>query len=173
MKWLQKGLVQHLGLWILKLLLGESMGTCFKHGKRFLNRRFQGTKWGNLFKCLWGKEGETTWMVGRRRGVCQHKRWHYGDGFCLPPSLSLLSLQLGTLSLHSVPHHTTTAHLSPSCSSVTVSILPVTQQLIALSMLPMKKKQQEQMNSSAPKSSFPVLVFQYKERGRWEKHDFS
>ena len=40
--------------------LGKAWGLVSNLGERLLNRRFHGAKWGGLFKCLQGKEGEAT-----------------------------------------------------------------------------------------------------------------
>lgn len=106
----------------------------------FLNRRFHWEECGNLFKCLAGKEGEA-WLVGRRKGVCQCKvsltltvMALQGQPLLLPQSFLLVPCTV----LTGVPCtlcHTRTCCISfPSCSSVIVSIRPVTRQLIALSM---------------------------------------
>lgn len=107
----------------------------------FLNRRFHWEECGNLVKCLPGKEGEATWLIGRRKGVCQCKvsltltvMALQGRPLLLPQSFLLVPCAV----LTGVPCtlcHTRTCCLSfPSCSSVIVSIQPVTWQLIALSM---------------------------------------
>lgn len=121
-----------------KFHLEEARGLA---SKIFLNRRYHWEECSNLFKCLPGKEGEATWLVGRRRDVCQCK---------VSLTLTVKALQgwpqLLLQSFLLVPHavltgvpcilcHTRTCGTPfPPCSSVIVSIRPVTQQLIALSM---------------------------------------
>lgn len=95
----------------------------------FKQRVSLGRMW--QFKCLPGKKGEATLLVGRREDICQCKT-------SLTLTVMVLQGQPLPRSFLLVPctlcHTRTCGTSSPSCSSVIVSIRSVTQQLIALSI---------------------------------------
>lgn len=137
MKWLQNGPIQCLGLWTWRIPFEGSMGTCFKHF--FKQRVSLGRVW--QFKCLPGKEGEAAWLVGRRKDECECKisltltvMALQGQPLLLPQSFLLVPCAVLAAVPCTLCHSRTCGTSFPSCSSVIVSIQPVTQQLIAVSI---------------------------------------